>query len=151
MDQPVVKPIEPEAPQRRFDPLGDLAFRQLAALQAEGEILADGGIDHLIVGILKQETDLAADRPAVLARIQPVERDAAAARQKQAVEETRKAALARAVCADHADAALRQGEIDVGQDRAPAAIEADAAERHHGRTGNLTAGHAPNGSTDRHG
>ena len=129
--QPVLETFKAETRKRYRDAVLDLFPGQPAAFQTEPNVLADGRVDDLIVGILEQEAD-AAPHFAVR-RADPVDRHLARHGLKQAVEKPGEGALAGTVRPDDADPVLRQRQVDVGEHPAAAAIDRYAVEDDHRR------------------
>ena len=95
---------EGEALQHPVHAVVDLIIGDVLDAEAVGELLGDGGADELVLGVLEDEADRAAEgahiRPS---EVDAVDGDAAARRAHDAGDRLQQGGLARAVLADEGE------------------------------------------------
>ena len=124
----------PDRVQRRLDPVLELMTPISEVGRAEGDVVADGGGEELVVGVLEHDPDPAADLAQVgLLDPQAVDDDAAGAAAERAVEVQDEGRLAGAVGAEDRDPlAAGDGEVHAEQRLVPVRIgERQVADLEH--------------------
>ena len=61
MRRPLLEAVEPHPRERPRDPFPHLLLADAELLRAEGDVLEHGRAEELVVGVLEEEADLAAD------------------------------------------------------------------------------------------